>query len=416
MVRLARALRHRNYRLFIAGQGTSLIGTWLSKFATSWMAYRLTGSPFMLGLVTFFNNAPTPLIAPFAGVFVDRLNRHKVVIATQALALLQSAALAVFAFTGIMNVWHLMWLGALQGVINAFDMPARQSFLREMIDDRADLPNAIAINSSMVNSARLIGPAIAAVLVGLVGEAWCFTIDAVSYIAVLASLFAMTIAPRPIEARTGHVLDDIMDGVRYAASVPLVKSVIMMLAIASVLGGAYTSLLPVIAATHLHGGPYTLGILMSAGGLGALSGALYLAHRSSVLGLGRLIGKTMFGLGFGLVAMELATQTWITAAIVFVVGACLMIQLAATNTIIQTITPPERLGRVMSIFLVAMTAGMPLGSILEGSLASHIGAIHTFMLAGIGCLAAAAWFQRELPELRARTRPLYVELGILENH
>jgi MFS family permease len=337
------------------------------------------------------------------------------VIVTQVLALVQSAALAVFAFTGTINVWHLMWLGAAQGVINAFDMPARQSFLREMIDDPADLPNAIAINSSMVNGARLIGPAIAAVLVGLVGEAWCFTIDAISYVAVIASLLAMSIKPRAIQARTGRVVADIVDGVRYATSVPLVRSVLFMLAVSSVLAGAYSTLLPVVAASTLHGGPYTLGILMSSAGLGALCGALYLASRSSVLGLGRVIGRTTLGMGIGLVALELATRTWIAAPILFAIGACLMIQMAATNTIVQTITPPDKLGRVMSLYLVAFTAGTPLGSIIEGSLASHIGPLHTFMLAGVGCIAAALWFQRELPHLRAQTRPLYVQLGILES-
>jgi MFS family permease len=415
LLRLGRALRHRNYRLFFAGQGTSQIGTWLSKFAVSWMAYRLTGSPFMLGLVTFFNNAPTPLLAPIAGVLVDRWNRHRVVIVTQVLAAVQSAALALFAFTGTMTVWHLMWLGAFQGLINAFDMPARQSFLREMIDDRADLPNAIALNSSMVNGAKLIGPAIASVLVGMVGEAWCFTIDAISYVAVIGSLLAMRITPRPRLPRAGKVLADMMDGVRYAASVPLVKSVLIMLAISSVLGGAYTTLLPVIAAKTLHGGPYTLGILMCSAGLGALSGALYLASRTTVVGLGRVIGRTTFGLSFGLAALELAHYTFIAAPILFAVGACLMIQMAATNTIVQTVTPPEKLGRVMSLYLVAFTGSLPVGSILEGSLASHIGAIHTFLIAGIGCFASAVWFQKNLPELRAQTRPLYVELGILEH-
>ncbi|HSD88917.1 MAG TPA: MFS transporter [Kofleriaceae bacterium] len=414
--RVARALRHRNYRLFFLGQGTSQIGTWLSKFATSWMAYRLTGSPFMLGLVTFFNNAPTPLIAPFAGVFVDRRNRHRVIVATQCAAAVQSATLAAFAFTGTMTVWHLMWLGAAQGVINAFDMPARQSFLREMIDDPTDLPNAIALNSSMVNSAKLIGPAIAAVLVGLVGEAWCFAIDAASYLAVIGSLLAMTVTPRPMTPRTGRVIADIVDGVRYAASVPIVRSVLILLAVTSVLGGAYTTLLPVIAGEHLHGGPGTLGVLMTAAGLGALSGALYLASRSTIVGLGRVIGITVLGLGAGMIVLELATATWIAATMLYVVGASLMIQMAATNTIVQTVTPPDKLGRVMSLYLVAFTGGIPLGSLIEGSLASHIGAIHTFAIAGVVCLASGIWFMRSLPELRAQTRPLYVELGILEHH
>jgi MFS family permease len=414
-LRWARALRHRNYRLFIAGQGTSQIGTWLSKFATSWMAYQLTGSAFMLGLVTFFNNAPTPVIAPFAGVLVDRMNRHRVVITTQVLAALQSAALAAFAFTGTMTVWHLILLGAAQGVINAFDMPARQSFLREMIDDRADLPNAIALNSSMVNAAKLIGPAIAAVLVGLVGEAWCFTIDAVSYVAVIGSLFAMRITRVVPPAKTTRVLADMADGFRYAMSVPLMRSVIMLLAVTSVLAGAYSSLLPVVAAENLHGGPYTLGILMSAAGLGALSGALYLASRTTVLGLGRLIGIVTIGCSIGMMALELARSTAIASVLLFGIGMCLMIQMAATNTIIQTITPPEKLGRVMSLYLVAFTGGTPLGAVIEGSLASHIGPLHTFMLAGVCCIAAGLWFRHELPHLRAQTRPLYVQLGILES-
>jgi len=414
--RVARALRHRNYRLFFLGQGTSQIGTWLSKFATSWMAYRLTGSPFMLGLVTFFNNAPTPLIAPFAGVFVDRRNRHHVIIATQCAAAVQSAALAAFAFTGTMTVWHLMWLGAAQGVINAFDMPARQSFLREMIDDPADLPNAIALNSSMVNGAKLIGPAIAAVLVGLVGEAWCFAVDAASYLAVIGSLMVMTVKPRPMTPRSGRVIADIVDGVRYAGSVPIVRSVLILLAITSVLGGAYTALLPVIAGKNLHGGPGTLGVLMTAAGLGALSGALYLASRSTVVGLGRIIGITVLGLGVGMIALELATATWIAAVLLYIIGASLMIQMAATNTIVQTVTPPDKLGRVMSLYLVAFTGGTPLGALIEGSLASHIGAIHAFAIAGVVCLASGIWFMRSLPELRALTRPLYVELGILDHH
>jgi MFS family permease len=251
---LGRALRHRNYRLFFAGQGTSLIGTWLTRFATNWMAYRLTGSPLILGLVVFCGHAPTVLIAPIAGVLVDRWDRHRVILLTQVAALLQSAALAAFALTGTMTVWHLMALGAVQGVINAFDMPARQSFLRQMIDDREDLPNAIALNSSMVNLAKLVGPAIAAVLVGAFGEGWCFAIDAVSYVAVVASLLAMRVPKLVAPPRGGHVFAQLADGVRYAASVPIVRAVLVLLALSSVVGGAYGSLLPVVAAQHLHGG------------------------------------------------------------------------------------------------------------------------------------------------------------------
>jgi MFS family permease len=412
--RIGRALRHRNYRLFFAGQGISVIGTWLTKFATSWMAYRLTGSAFILGLVAFCNNAPTSLFAPIAGVLVDRWNRRRVIMLTQIAAMLQSAALAAFALTGLMTVWHLLALGIVQGVINAFDMPARQSFLREMIDDRADLPNAIALNSSMVNAAKLIGPVIAAALVGLVGEGWCFAIDAASYLAVIASLLAIRVQPQAPRARGGRVLAEMMDGLRYVIRLPLVRATLLLLAASSVLGGAYNSLMPVVADEALHGGPYTVGILMGAGGLGALTGALYLAHRTTIVGLGGVIARCAFGLGFGLAALELATSVWIAAPILFGVGMCLMIQMAATNTIVQTIVDQDKLGRVMSLYAVSFAGGMPIGAFLEGALASRIGAIHTFFLAGVICMGCALAFRRALPRLRAESRPLYIRLGLIE--
>ncbi|MEJ7603449.1 MAG: MFS transporter [Kofleriaceae bacterium] len=306
--RLGRALRHRNYRLFVAGQSLSLIGTWITRFATSWMAYRLTGSAFVLGLVAFCGHAPTTVIAPIAGVLVDRWDRHRVIVLTQVAAMVQSAALAALALTGTMTVWLLMALGALQGVINAFDMPARQSFVRQMIEDPADLPNAIALNSSLVNLAKLVGPAIAAVLVATVGEGWCFALDAASYLAVIGSLLAMRVPRQVLRVRDASVLAELRAGLRYAAGVPIVRSVLVLMALSSVLGGAYGALLPVVAAEELSGGPYTLGILMSAAGLGALTGALYLASRTTIVGLGRVIGQCAFGLGLGLVLLELASS------------------------------------------------------------------------------------------------------------
>jgi MFS family permease len=411
--RIARALRHRNFRLFFAGQGTSLIGTWLTKFATSWMAYRLTGSPLMLGIVTFCNNAPTSLIAPFAGVLVDRWNRRRTIIYTQFAAGLQSAALAVFALSGWMTVYHLMVLGAIQGVINAFDMPARQSFLRELIDEPSDLPNAIALNSSMVNLAKLLGPVAAAALVGLFGEGWCFGIDAATYIAVIWSLYAIKVArPTPPIAR-GRVRDQLMQSLRYVNGMPLVRAVLILLAVTGVLAGAYGSMLPVVAAERLSGGPYTLGVLMAAGGLGALTGALYLANRTTVVGLGGVIAKTSFGVGVALVALELAPNVWAAAPTIYVVGMCLMVQMAATNTIIQTIVEPTMLGRVMSLYAMAFTGSMPVGAFLEGSIASHAGAVNTLAGAGVLCIIAALVFRRALPALRVASRPRYVELGLI---
>jgi MFS family permease len=382
-VALGRALRSRNYRLFFVGQGTSLFGTWLTKFATAYMAYRLTGSALMLGLVAFTSHAPTPIFAPIAGVLVDRWNRRRVIIISQVAAGLQSAALAVFAFTGAMTVWHLMALGAVQGVINAFDMPARQSFLREMVDDPGDLPNAIALNSAMVNIAKLGGPAVGSVVVALVGEAWCFTIDAASYVAVVASLIAMRVRPAA-PRKNGHVLAELSSGLRYVRDTPVVRDLLVQLAIISVLGGAYLQLLPAVAAEQVGHSPYTLGVLMASGGCGALVGALYLANRTSVEGLRPVMIRCRVVLGVAMIALELATTTWLAAPIIFVVGMALMIQLAATNTLIQTIVEPALLGRMMSMYLIANTGGMPLGALLEGMIARQVGAIHT--LAGAGVL------------------------------
>jgi MFS family permease len=412
--RLGRALRHRNYRLYITGQGISVIGTWLTRFATVWMAYDLSHSALILGLVGFFGQAPTSIIAPFAGVLIDRWDRHRTIVVTQIAAMLQSAALAVFALTHTMTVWHLLVLGAVQAVINAFDMPARQSFLGQMIEDRADLPNAIALNSSMINSARLIGPAIAAVLVGWQGAGICFAIDAASYLAVISSLLAMRVKQRPPVVRTGDVLADLAEGLRYVWRFPLVRALLLLLASSSVLGGAYGTLLPVVAARTLHGGPYTLGILMGSAGCGALAGALYLASRRTVVGLPTVIKRCALGLGAGMIALELATTTAAAVPLLFIVGLSMMMQLAATNTVIQSIVEDKMLGRVIGLYAVAFFGGAPVGALLEGALASQIGAIHTFALAGAICLVSGMVFASALPELRRVSRPLYVRLGLID--
>jgi MFS family permease len=365
------------------------------------MAYRLTGSPFVLGLVAFFGHAPTSLIAPVAGVLVDRWDRHRVLLVTQVAAMLQSAALALFALTGWMTVEILLVLGAVQGVINGFDMPARQAFLRRMIDDPADLPNAIALNSSMVNLAKLLGPVIAAALVALVGEGGCFAIDAASYVAVIASLLAMRVAKTPPGPAPGRILAELADGLRYVAGAPLVRALLLLLAGSALLGSPYLSLLPVVAAEHLGGGPYTLGVLMGAGGTGALVAALFLANRADAVGLDALAGRSALVLGAALVALELASTVWLAAPILFVVGGALMIQMASTNTVVQTVVDPGKLGRVMSLYAVALAGGMPLGAFLQGALATRIGAVHTFAAAGVTCAAIAIVFLRARPRLVA---------------
>ncbi|HTR49610.1 MAG TPA: MFS transporter [Kofleriaceae bacterium] len=412
---IGRALRHRNYRLFFMGQGISLVGTWLTRFATVWMTYRLTHSGVLLGLVAFFGQAPSSVIAPLAGVLVDRWNRHRVIVWTQIAAMLQSAALAFFAFTNLMTVWHLMALGAIQAVINAFDMPARQSFLQHMIDDRADLPNAIALNSSMVNGARLLGPVFAAELVAFFGEGWCFAIDAASYVAVIAALLAMTVKPEHKTRRTSHWWTEMKDGWQYVGQAPLVRAVLILLAVTSVLGGSYSTLLPLVAGSTLRGGPHTLGILMASAGCGALCGALYLASRSTVLGLGGVIARVTLGLGAALVALRFADSVYVATPILFVTGLTWMVQMAATNTIVQTIVDPDKLGRVMSLYAVAFFAGMPIGGLIEGAVADGIGPMNTFLCAGAAVMAAAAVFWRALPGLRAQSRSLYVRLGLIED-
>jgi MFS family permease len=399
-LRLGRALRHRNYRLFFLGQGISLVGTWLTRFATLWMVYRLTGSGKMLGAVAFAGQAPSFLLSPVAGVLVDRWNRHKTIVVMQVFAMLQSAALALFAFTGWMQVWHLMVLGAVQGVINAFDMPARQSFLGQMIEDRADLPNAIALNSSMVNGARLLGPVFAATLVGLFGEGWCFAIDAASYIAVIVSLLAMTVPARPARARGGKVFAEMRAGWRYMHQIPTVRTPLLLLASTSVLGGAYSTLLPMIAGDSLDGGPAELGVLMGAAGFGALVGALYLASRETVVGLPAVIGYMTTALGLGLVGLWWAPSTLLAVPFAFACGLGFMVQMASTNTIIQTVVDSDKLGRVMSLYGAAFFGGMPIGAVIQGTLADAIGPQRTLLGCGIAVLASAVAYRFAMPHLR----------------
>lgn len=395
---LGRALRHRNYRLYFFGQGISLIGTWLTRFAMSYETYALSHSAFQLGLVAFFSQAPTALIGPIAGVFVDRWDRHRTIIITQVCAALQSAALAAFALTGTMTVAHLVVLGAVQGVINAFDMPARQSFVRQMVDDRADLPNAIALNSSLVNVARLIGPVVAATLVTLVGFGWCFAIDAVSYVAVVASLLAMRVPPQKLRTidPNKRVIDDIRDGVAYVRSIPLVRALLLLLAASSIFGGAVTALLPAIAQGSFHSSAHGLGWLLGATGAGALVGVLYLASRDSTTGLTALIRNCAVGLALGMIALEAATSLWLAIPILFVIGGSLIVQWAATNTLVQSVVDDDKLGRVMSLQAVVFFAGSPIGALVEGSIAEIIGPIHTLALAGVGCLACALLLRSQI--------------------
>ena len=412
---LFRALEHKNYRLFFSGQSISMIGTWMTRIATSWLVYQLTGSAMLLGVVGFAGQIPSFVLAPFAGVFVDRWNRHKLLVWTQFLALVQSLALAVLTFAGVIKVWHIIALSIFQGLINAFDMPARQTFLIEMVEDRADLPNAIALNSSLVNGTRLIGPSIAGVIIALVGEAWCFMIDAISYIAVIGSLLAMTIRPAEVEriVRNLNIGHQLREGWNYVYNNPAISKILLLLAIVSLVGMPYTVLMPIFATEILHGGPYTLGFLMAASGTGALMGALFLASRKSVLGLGRFIPRMAAVFGAGLIAFSFSRMIWLSLLLMFVTGLGFMVQMAVSNTLIQTIVEEDKRGRVMSFYTMAFMGTAPFGSLLAGSVAERIGAPYTLLIGGTGCIIGAIWFAQALPRLRQFVRPIYKEKGII---
>jgi MFS family permease len=411
---MLRALSHRNYKLFFSGQSISLIGTWMTRIATSWLVYRLTGSALLLGVVGFAGQIPSFLLAPFAGVLVDRWNRHRLLIATQVLALLQSLALAILALTGVVQIWHVILLSVLQGLINAFDMPARQAFVVEMVEKREDLANAIALNSSMVNAARLLGPSIGGVIIAAVGEGWCFMLDAISYLAVIASLLAMKITPLMTkQIKEAKMLQQLREGWKYTSGFAPIRKVLLLLAVVSLVGMPYTVLMPVFANEILHGGPNTLGLLMAASGVGALIGALLLAARKSVLGLGKFIPLMAGAFGAGLIAFSFSRALWLSLLLMIVTGLGFMVQMAASNTVLQTIVEEDKRGRVMSFYTMAFMGTAPFGSLLAGSVADRIGAPHTLLIGGLGCIIGALWFATSLPALRRDVRPIYVKIGIL---
>jgi len=413
MSRLTRALRHRNYRLFFSGQSVSLVGTWITRVATSWLVYRLTGSELLLGLVSFCGQIPTMLLAPFAGVLVDRWDRHRLLVLTQAASMLQSFVLAVLTLRHEITVPWLLGLQIVQGVINAFDTPARQAFVVEMVEDRADLANAIALNSSMVNGSRIIGPSIGGLLIAAVGEGWCFLADAVSYLFVIASLLMMRL-PSARSARVeARVLEELRVGYRYVRESAPIRTALVVLAIVSTMAMPYTVLMPAYAAEVLHGGPNTLGLLMTASGVGALGGGLYLASRQSVVGLGRVAAYSTLIFGAGLVAFAFTTSLWVALAVLPFVGAGFMVEMAATNTVLQTLVTDDLRGRVMAFYTMAFFGTAPLGSLLAGLAADRVGARWTIAAGGVISLAAGCWLVSRLPALRAIVRPIYIERGIL---
>jgi MFS family permease len=411
--RLTRALRHRNYRLFFGGQSISLVGTWITRVATSWLVYRLTGSELLLGIVGFCSQIPTLLLTPFAGVVVDRSDRRRILVITQILSLLQSVALAVLTFSDAITVTHVLALQLAQGVINAFDTPARQALVVEMVEDRRDVPNAIALNSSMVNGSRVIGPSVGGIIIAAAGESWCFALDAVSYVGVIISLLLMRLTTKqPLPGGT-QVLDDLYGGWRYVVDSVPIRSALILLAVVSVSSIPYTVLMPAIAAEQLGGGPNTLGLLMAASGVGALAGGVYLASRESVVGLGRVILAGTMTLGLSLLGFAFAGNVWLAAVLLALVGGGFIVQAASTNTIIQTIVDERFRGRVMAFYTMAFFGATPIGSLAGGIAADRIGAPATIAAGAVIIIISAAWFAYLLPTLRELVRRIYIERGIL---
>ena len=410
---MLRALSSRNYRLFYGGQGISLIGTWIQRIAQSWLVYRLTDSVFVLGIVGFSTQIPTFLLGPFAGVIVDRKNRYHLLIVTQILATVQAMILAILVLTNAVQVWHIIVLGVFLGLINAFDMPSRQSLLVEMIEDRQDLGNAIALNSTMVNGARLIGPTVAGLMIAALGEGVCFLLNAVSFLAVIWALLAMKLNLAEVKRESGTLLRDLKEGFKYCYGFPPIRSILLLLALVSIMGMPYAVLMPIFAKDILHGGPDTLGFLMGSVGMGALAGALYLASRRTVVGLGKVITFAASTFGLGLILFALSPYLWLSMALLFFVGMGMMMQMAASNTVLQTIVDDNKRGRVMSFYNMSFFGMAPLGSLMAGSLASELGTPVTVMIGGISCIIGALLFLWRLPSMRALVHPIYVRKGIL---
>jgi MFS family permease len=408
-----RSLKYRNYRLFFAGQSVSLIGTWMQRIALPWLVYHLTGSALLLGVVSFAGQIPTFLLAPFAGVFTDRWNRYYVLIATQLLAMLQAIVLTWLFYAGAIQVWHIIMLSIILGMVNAFDVPSRQSLVIDLVEKKEDLGNAIALNSLIFNSARLIGPSVAGILLAATGEGICFLLNAVSYLFVVVSLLRMKInIPKPWKTDK-HIFADLRDGFNYAFGFAPIKYLILMLALISLMAMPYAVLMPVFAKEVLHGGSHTYGFLMGAAGLGALAGGLYLASRTTILRISRIVPVAASLAGLGLIMFSFSRAFIVSLLLMVITGLGLMLNTASSNTILQTIVDDDKRGRIMSFYTMAIMGTAPFGSLLAGYIAKEIGTPFTILIGGITCVAGAFLFYRKLPELKSKARPVYIKKGII---
>ena len=389
-----RALKYRNFRVFFLGQSVSLIGTWMQYVAMSWLVYRMTGSAFMLGVVGFASQFPTFILSPFTGVLADRHNRHKILLFTQVLALLQALILAILTLTGLIQVWHIIVMGVFLGCVNSLDIPVRQSFILQMIEEKENLGNAIALNSMMFNMARLIGPSIAGVLIAIAGEGVCFLVNAISYVAVIASLVAMDegIKIRKDKKEDYNMFKELKEGFNYAFGSQPIRAILLLLGIISLMGMSYAVLMPVFAKDVLGGGPHTLGFLMAAVGLGALAGTVYLASGKKAIVFGNTLPISAGIFGIGITAFSFSHNMWISLFLLFIAGFGIMVQMASSNTILQTIVDDDKRGRVMSFYTMAFMGMAPLGSLLAGGMATKFGVANTLVISGICCIIAAVIF------------------------
>jgi MFS family permease len=404
-----RALQHRNYQLFFAGQLTSLTGTWMQAVAQSWLVYRLTGSAVLLGLVGFSSQIPVLLLAPVGGSFADRHNRQRMLIATQTASMLLAFILAALTLAERVQVWHVIVLAALLGVVNAFDIPGRQAFVVDMVG-KEDLLNAIALNSSMVNGARIIGPALAGLLVSFIGEGWCFFVNGLSYVAVILGLFWMQPRPQLQGSHPNSALSSIVEGFRFVWSATPIRALLLLLGLVSLMGMPYSVLMPIFADQILHGGPWSLGLLMGASGVGALAGALSLAARSGVFGLGRWVAFSSAGFGASLILFSMSRHFWLSFVFLIPVGFSVMVQMASSNTLIQAMSPDHLRGRVMAVYSMMFMGMAPFGALFAGVLGEHIGAPVTVGIGGVVCIVGALIFASRLPALRPEGRRMIVAL------
>jgi MFS family permease len=404
LANVARALRHRNFQLFFAGQLISLIGTWMQTVAQSWLVYRLTGSALLLGTVGFASQIPVFLMSPVGGIVADRHNRHRIVIATQASSMVLAFILAWLTLTDRVQVFHVMVLAALLGVVNAFDLPARQAFIMDMVG-REDLMNAIALNSSMFNGARIVGPAVAGMLVASIGEGWCFFANAVSYIAVIAGLLLMQMKAT-VKREHRPALEDIREGFSFVRHTKPILALLLLLGLVSLVGMPYTVLMPIFADQILHSGARGLGILMGATGVGALIAALSLAMRTGVTGLGTWVARASIAFGFTLIAFAFSRSFLLSTVILVLVGFTMMLQMTSSNTLIQSMVPDRLRGRVMSVYAMMFMGMAPIGAFSAGAVAHRLGAPLTLAIGGAACIVGSAVFSMQLPALRVEARKL----------